>query len=165
MSYNKLSKKELLDICENLKLTSYKTKNKPELIKMIEEKNKPNQPNKQMYIIEELEDNDLKSDSDSDTDDELKDIPIINRNNKINNNNNVNDDINTIIGGIENIVLENYEEKLKRLYEKRMDELYQMLHKANIRALNYQFKYRSQYPIVVYNNLESLKKRINVYNV
>lgn len=184
MSYDKLSKKELLLICEKLKLKSYKTKNKPELIKMIESKNKPTNKEINNYIIEELVENEINSDSESDSDSEienklnkLKDQPIIKPiveiNDQTDEKNNEkdepkeikNNDIDIIIGGIQNIVLESYEEKLKRLYEKRMDELYKMLHKANMRALNYQFKYRAEYAVARYNNLESLKKRINIYNV
>ena len=160
MSYNKMTKKELLEICEKLKLTSYKTKNKPELIKIIEESNKGK------YIIEEIVefDNDIKSDNESD--DELKVIPIIKNNVEIKKSNNKkNDDVNTIICGIENIVIETSEQIQKKKYERKLDELYKVLHNANMKSLNLQFKYRSQYPIIVYNNLEMLKKRINVYNV
>jgi len=51
-SYDKMTKKELLEICESLQLTSYKSKNKSELIVMIQNKYKQNICN-----IEEVEDN------------------------------------------------------------------------------------------------------------
>ena len=185
---NKMTKKELLDICENLKFKSYKSKNKSELIELIEineKSNKLTEPKNKYYSVIEIESDDSddsdienetnlnemekifnKSNDESDTKEEQNDL-VIGINNLSITKNEENKKIDTFSISItsDNIVLETYEDKQKKKYERKIDELYEMLHNANIRSLNYQFKYRSQYPIAVYNNLQELKKRINMFNV
>jgi hypothetical protein len=134
MSYEKMSKKELLEICEKLNISSYKTKNKPELILMILNKEKNEKLIERNNIIDIIE-----IDSDDDSQDELN---IFSK----------------------NIVIETEESIQKKNYEKKINELYTLLHKANMNALNIQFKYRAKFPIAVYNNLQMLKQRINAYN-
>ncbi len=165
MAYDKKSKKELLEICEKLHIQSYKTKNKPELILMIQEKEKNTEIEKikqieQIEILEEIftDDEDTLDKTDKKETKEIKITDIIS--NK--------DDIDSLlenVKNVKNIVIETAEQIQTKNYERKLDELYKLLHKANMNALNIQFKYRSQYPIAVYNNLEMLKKRINVYNI
>lgn len=168
MAYDKKSKKELLEICEKLQIQSYKTKNKPELILMIQEKEKNIKIEKikqieqieQIEILEEIftDDEDTLDKRDKKETKEIKITDIIS--NK--------DDIDSLlenVKNVKNIVIETAEQIQTKNYERKLDELYKLLHKANMNALNIQFKYRSQYPIAVYNNLEMLKKRINVYNI
>ncbi len=146
-SYDKMTKKELFEICESLHLTSYKSKTKPELISLI--KNKKTEKIVQSEEIEEIEDN-LSSDEE-----------VIEKIEKLTLSDNVFENMENMFKNIDN--LENV--VVKDTTDSKILQLYELLHNANMRALNMQFKYRAQYPIAVYNNLEALKRRINVYNV
>jgi hypothetical protein len=148
-SYDKMTKKELFEICESLHLTSYKSKTKPELISLI--KNKKKEKIVHLEEIEEIEDN-LSSDEEEVIIEKIEQLTLsepvfenmFKRIDKLDN--------------VENVVVKDTKDsKIVRLYE--------LLHNANMRALNMQFKYRAEYPTAVYNNLEALKRRINIYNV
>jgi hypothetical protein len=143
MSYDKMTKKELFDICEKLNLSSYKSKNKPELILMIEESMKSKTKEKKVNVIKYVDE-----EEEIFTDEETED----------------NKTIENLLEKFENIVIETSEQIQKNKYERKIDELYKLLHKANVTALNFQFKNRAKFPVAVYNNLEMLKQRINVYN-
>jgi hypothetical protein len=146
--YEKTTKKKLFEICESLHLTSYKSKNKSELIDMIQ-----NKQNSSSCVIEEIEDN---LESDEEISYKLDNLNISDNFEKLMENN---------IDKMENMF--KYIEKVNNVVinDDNITKLYKLLHNANMRALNMQFKYRAQYPIAVYNNLEALKRRINTYNV
>lgn len=155
-SLNKKTKKELYDICENLKLTSYKSKLKPDIVSMI-----MNHINESTHI--ENNDDDILEAVEI-YDDEV--VEFIESNESKESNESI--EIDQLIGHFENIVIEkpSKENILKMEPENDIiNKLYEKLHRANMRALNLQFKYRSQFPIASYNNLQELKRRINIYNV
>jgi hypothetical protein len=157
---NKLKKDELIEICKTYNLTSYKSKLKSEIIEIIVQyhlqlkktdntlKSKKQSIQLDEIYYEDTEDNETKNETKNESKNETKNES---KNEK-------EKDINDIIGHFENFVIS--ENKPINI-----DRLYQMLHRANMRALNMQFKYRSQYPIARYNNFEELKRRINIYNV
>ncbi len=168
-----MTKKELFDICEELNISFYKSKNKPELIKLINEKliqlkpRKSKQPIQPIVPIEDrveiLEDDE---DEQVEQEEKEKDCQISDNLNDI-----LNDKFNNIkisepifepIVETKNYVIETSEERLKKMYETKMDGMYLLLHKANMRALNIQFQSRAMFPVAVYNNLEALKKRISI---
>lgn len=159
LSYEKMTKKELFDICESLKITSYKSKTKSELITLIKNIEKKV---KDVEDIQEIE-GDLLSDDEEVITQKIEQLtlsePVFETNFESLMEINIEKMENMFknIDNIENVVIDTTDSKITRLYE--------LLHNANMRALNMQFKYRAQYPIAVYNNLEELKRRINTYNV
>lgn len=136
-SYDKMSKKELFDICKSLNLKSYKSKTKSEMIDMIKKNNIKN--------IEVIEEN---LDSDEEISKDISKLTI------------------QSIENVENVIIrESNETKINEKMNEKINDLYKLLHNANMRTLNMQFKYRAQFPIAVCNNLKELKQRINIYNV
>ncbi len=159
-SYEKMTKKELFDICESLKITSYKSKTKSELITLIKNTEKKV---KDVEDIQEIE-GDLLSDDEEIITQKIEKLtlsePVFETNFESLMEINLEKMENMFknIDNIENVVV-------KDTTHSKITRLYELLHNANMRALNMQFKYRAQYPIAVYNNLEALKRRINTYNV
>jgi hypothetical protein len=137
--YQNMNKKELFNKCEELNIKSYKNKNKNDLIELILK-----ELNKNPIIYEEniIDEDDIQENDTTFT--------------KIEN---MNEFFENIVNQ-ENKALSSFQE----IQNEKIEKLYKLLHNANMRTLNYQFKCKSQYPVARYNNLEELKRRINVYN-
>ncbi len=175
--YESMTKKELFDICEELNISFYKSKNKPELIKLINEKliqlkprksKQPIQPivpiEDRVEILEDDEDEQVEQEEkekDCQISDNLNDI-LNDKFNNINISEPIFEPIFEPIVETKNYVIETSEERLKKIYEDKINNMYLSLHKANMRALNIQFQSRAMFPVAVYNNLEALKKRISI---